>query len=220
MPTSSPQDKRTGRPARICRSEIVAAAHAVIDAEGVDKLTMRRLAGELGCTPMALYHHVRDKEDLLRLLLNDYADQVVWPDLPEDPKERILTTAHAMYDVLAAHPWIIEILTADNLFGASALWVGESIIDGFVAAGHTVDQATHAYRIIWHYTAGNLIVRYRSARRAAENRPAVRAQIFTDLNPDTFPRLASLGPRYLTLTTQNTYTHGLRALVAGLLSTP
>ncbi|MFD6107744.1 TetR family transcriptional regulator, partial [Nocardia salmonicida] len=39
------------------RADIVAAAHRVIAADGVDKLTMRRLATELGCTPMALYHH-------------------------------------------------------------------------------------------------------------------------------------------------------------------
>ncbi|UGT70051.1 TetR/AcrR family transcriptional regulator [Nocardia gipuzkoensis] len=101
-----------------------ATANAVIDAEGVEKLTMRRLATELGCTAMALYHHVRDKEDLLRLLLNDYADQVVWPELPEDPRERVRVAARAMHDVLAARPWIVDILAAETYPRLAALGSG------------------------------------------------------------------------------------------------
>ncbi|MFI5535659.1 TetR/AcrR family transcriptional regulator [Nocardia sp. NPDC051900] len=218
MPSSSSQPQRTGRPARISRAEILAAANSVIEAEGVAKLTMRRLATELGCTPMALYHHVRDKEDLLRLLLNEYADQVAWPDLPEEPRERVRVAARAMHDVLAARPWIVEILTADDLLGVSALWVSESIVDGFVAGGLPLDRAAQAYRVIWHYTAGDLIVRARSARRAAEDRPTFRAQVFADLDADSFPRLAALGSDYLSLAAQDTYDLGLAALIDGLLA--
>ncbi|MEV6255164.1 TetR/AcrR family transcriptional regulator [Nocardia sp. NPDC051911] len=217
MPSSSSQPQRTGRPARISRAEILAAANSVIEADGVAKLTMRRLATELGCTPMALYHHVRDKEDLLRLLLNEYADQVAWPDLPEEPRERVRVAARAMHDVLAARPWIVEILTADDLLGVSALWVSESIVDGFVAGGLPLDRAAQAYRVIWHYTAGDLIVRARSARRAAEDRPTFRAQVFADLDADSFPRLAALGSDYLSLAAQDTYDLGLDALIDGLL---
>lgn len=218
MPRSPSQPQRTGRPARISRTEIVAAANAVIDAEGVERLTMRRLATDLGCTPMALYHHVRDKEDLLRLLLDDYADRVAWPDLPDDPRERVRVAARAMHDVLAARPWIVDVLAADDLFGVSALWVSESIIDGFAACGLPLERAVAAYRTIWYYTAGDLIVRARSARRAAEDRPTFRARVFADLDAETFPRLAALGPDYLTLATRNTYTLGLDALIEGLLA--
>ncbi|MBF6076966.1 TetR/AcrR family transcriptional regulator C-terminal domain-containing protein [Nocardia beijingensis] len=217
MPSSSSQPQRTGRPARISRAEILAAADSVIEADGVAKLTMRRLATELGCTPMALYHHVRDKEDLLRLLLNEYADQVVWPDLPEEPRERVRVAARAMRDVLAARPWIVEILAADDLLGVSALWVSESIVDGFVAGGLPLDRAAQAYRVIWHYTAGDLIVRSRSARRAAEDRPTFRAQVFAELDAETYPRLAALGSDYLSLAARDTYDLGLDALIDGLL---
>ncbi|WP_084466966.1 TetR/AcrR family transcriptional regulator [Nocardia arthritidis] len=219
MPSSSSQPQRTGRPARISRGDIVAAANAVIEAEGVEKLTMRRLATELGCTPMALYHHVRDKEDLLRLLLNDHADQVVWPDLPEDPRQRVRVAARAMHDALVARPWVVEILAADDLLGVSALWVTESIVDGFVAGGLSPARAVQAYRVVWRYTAGDLIVRARSARRAAEGRPTFRAQVFADLDAEAYPRLAALGSDYLSLAAQDTYELGLDALIDGLLRT-
>ncbi|WP_227998482.1 TetR/AcrR family transcriptional regulator [Nocardia australiensis] len=218
MPNPSTQRNRTGRPPRISLPEILAAAHSVIDADGVEKLTMRRLATELGCTPMALYHHVRDKEDLLRLLLNDYADRVVWPDLPEDPRERILVAAKAMHDVLAARSWIVDVLVADDLFGVAALWVSESVIDAAMRAGLAPETAVHAYRAIWHYTAGSLISHAKSARRAAEDRPTYRASVFADLDPETLPRLAALGPRWGELTSADIYEYGLRALVDGLLA--
>ncbi len=217
MPKSPSQPQRTGRPARISRAEIVASANSVIEAEGVEKLTMRRLAAELGCTPMALYHHVRDKEDLLRLLLADYAEQVVWPELPQDPRLRVRVAARAMHDALALRPWVVEILAADDLLGVSALWVTESIVDGFVAGGLPLDRAVQAYRAVWQFTAGNLIVRARSARRAEEGRPTFRAQVFADLDPETYPRLAALGSEYVSLAAQDTYEFGLDALIDGLL---
>ncbi|MEV6323063.1 hypothetical protein AB0M45_17975 [Nocardia sp. NPDC051787] len=61
-------------------------------------------------------------------------------------------------------------------------------------------------------------MRARSTRRAAENRPTFRAQVFADLDAETYPRLATLGPGYLTLAAQSTYELGLRALITGLLS--
>ena len=49
-----------GRPARLSRESVVDAAEAIVSQEGIDALTMRRLASELGSSPMALYRHVRD----------------------------------------------------------------------------------------------------------------------------------------------------------------
>ncbi|MGW1742139.1 TetR/AcrR family transcriptional regulator [Nocardia sp. NPDC001965] len=208
---------RTGRPPKISRSEIVAAADTVVAADGPGALTMRRVATELGCTPMALYHHVRDKDELLRLLLEDYAEHVEWPALPEDPRERMVTAALAVHEVLTARSWFVEILAADDLLGVSALWAPEAIIDGAVGCGLTADEAVRAYRIIWHYTAGEIIVRARSARRAADGRPTFRAQVFADLDPETLPRLAEVGPRWVELTAEDTYLLGLRALITGLV---
>lgn len=219
MPKPSPAP-RSGRPPKISRSAILAAADRVIEADGVDKLTMRRLATELGCTPMAVYHHVRDKEELLRLLLNDYADRVQRPELADDPRERIIGAAIAMHQVLSARPWVVEVITADDLFGVSALWFAESIVAGGVAAGLGLDQAARVYRTIWCYTAGDIIVGTRSARRAAESRPTFREQVFAELDEDALPHLAELGPRWITVTNADTYAHGLRSLVTGLLTEP
>ncbi|TDD64757.1 TetR/AcrR family transcriptional regulator [Actinomadura rubrisoli] len=215
-----PSAQRRGRPPRISREEIVEAARRLVDEEGVAKLTMRRLATQVGSTPMALYHHVRDKEELLVLLLDDYAARTLRrPDLPADPRERVIVVAAAIREALAGCPWIVEVLTADDLMSESALWFNENIVDGLIECGLTPEQAVHAYRAIWYYTAGEMLVRAASARRRArDDRPTYRDRVFAALDPAALPRLSALGTRWAPLTAEDTYLDGLRALVDGLIA--
>src|SRR3954451_7902053 len=135
VPRASASPGRTGRPPVTSRRETLAAARRLIDRDGWEKLTVRRLAAELGIGTTTLYHHVRDKEDLLLLLLNESAGQIPRPDLPRNPRRRIVVAATALHDALADWPWAAEVLTADGfvgLLGEPALWTVEAIGDGAV----------------------------------------------------------------------------------------
>ncbi|MFC0040177.1 TetR/AcrR family transcriptional regulator [Actinomadura rayongensis] len=215
------QKRPPGRPPRISRDEIVAAAHRIVAEEGVEKLTMRRLAREVGSTPMALYHHVSDRDGLLLLLLEDYAVRAPRPDLPADPRERVIAVATAMRDALAEIPWIMDVLTSGRLFGRSALWFNEQIIAAALDCGLTPEDAVRAYRAIWHYTAGQIIVT--SRERAARDRARAatgttyRERVFGTLDPDEHPALARVADRWEELSVRDDYAAGLRALVDGLV---
>ncbi|MBY8339184.1 TetR/AcrR family transcriptional regulator [Streptomyces spinosirectus] len=216
-----PAPRRTlGRPPRFSRAEVVAAARRIVDAEGVDRLTMRRLATEIGSTPMALYHHVRNKDQLLVLLLDDYAARTLRrPELPDEPRERVVVAAAAIHEALADCPWIVEVLTADDLMSASALWFVEQIVDGLVAGGLPPERAVHGYRAIWYYTAGEIMIRATATRRrTGDDKPTYRDQVFAALDPDELPRLSQVAQRWAPLTAEDTYLDGLRALVDGLLA--
>jgi AcrR family transcriptional regulator len=212
------QSAQRGRPPRLSREEIVDAARRIVEEEGVGRLTMRRLAGEIGSTPMALYHHVRDKDELLLLLMDDYAARMLHrPGLPGDPRERVVAVAAAIRELLAEIPWIAEVLAADDLMSRSALWFVEQILDGLAECGLTPEQAVHAYRAIWYYTAGEIIIRAAAARRRTrDDRPTYRDRVFAELDGTELPRLAEVAPRWAPLTAQDTYLDGLRALVDGL----
>ncbi|MGR3934867.1 TetR/AcrR family transcriptional regulator [Streptomyces sp. BRA346] len=221
MSQPSAPRKTRGRPPRISREDVVATARRIVDEDGVDRLTMRRLATEIGSTPMALYHHVRNKEELLLLLLDDHAERTLRrPEPPAHPRERIIVAAAAIHEALAACPWIVEVLTADDLMSASALWFVEQIVDGLVECGLTPERAVHGYRAIWYYTAGEIVVRATAARRRAatdDDRATYRERVFADLDPDELPRLAHVADNWAPLTAEDTYLDGLRALVDGLL---
>ncbi|QNS02350.1 TetR/AcrR family transcriptional regulator [Streptomyces xanthii] len=220
MSQPSAPRRTPGRPPRISREEIIRTARRIVDEEGVAKLTMRRLASEVGSTPMALYHHVRDKEELLVLLLDDYATRTLRrPELPADPRERAVAAATAIHEALAACPWIVEVLTADDLMSTSALWFVEQIVDGLAEAGLSPERAVHGYRAIWYYTAGEIVVRTTAARRRTDDdRATYREQVFAGLDADELPRLAQVADRWAPLTATDTYQDGLRALVHGLLA--
>ncbi|MFJ2767098.1 TetR/AcrR family transcriptional regulator [Streptomyces sp. NPDC087300] len=219
MQPRSKRTGRTGRPPRLSQQAIISAAEQLLAAEGADALSMRRLAKELASTPMALYHHVRDKDELLLLLLEAHAQRMPRPELPEDPRERLIAAGQVLHDVLADCPWIVEVLASDDLMAVSALWIVEAMVDAAIKCGLTPEQAVDAYRIIWYYTVGELMVRVSRERRQADaDRPSYRDRTFSMLAADEYPRLAALSDRWATLTAHDTHRQGLETVVEGLLA--
>ncbi len=82
-----------------------------------------RLTGRDGHRATTLYHHVRDKEDLLLLLVDEYASQIPHPDLPSEPRDRIIVAATSLNDALAAGrgPQRSSPLTASSASSANQL---------------------------------------------------------------------------------------------------
>ena len=197
------------------------AARRLIDRHGWEKLTIRRLAAELGIGPTTLYHHVRDREDLLLLLLNEYAGQIPRPDLPDDPRERIVVAADTLHEALAAWPWAAEVLTTDGFIAVleePALWTVETMVDGAIEAGRTPEQAVEVFRAIWYYTVGEILVRAHSARARRDDTSRAPAQgFFGNLDAAQLPRLASLGDAWPVVAARDTYRQGVEAIVDGLL---
>ena len=208
---------RTGRPPLTSRAEILAADRRIIDRDGWEKLTIRRLAAEVGIGATTMYHHVRDREDLLIQLLSEHAAQTMRPDLPDDPRDRIVAAAIAIHDSLAGWPWAAQILTADGFLGRleePAQRMVEAVVGGAVDAGCTPEQAVDVFRSIWYYTVGEILVRANSDPRRVED----RAAFFDSIDASRLPHLAAIGDRWPALAARDIYPEGLRAFVDGLLT--
>ncbi|MGW8380606.1 TetR/AcrR family transcriptional regulator [Streptomyces sp. ODS28] len=210
---------RTGRPPRLSLEAIIEAAQRLLAAEGAEALSMRRLAKELESTPMALYHHVRDKDELLLLLLEAHAQRIPRPELPDDPRKRIVAAGQLLHDVLAECPWIVEVLASDDLMAVSALWIVEAVVDAAIECGLTPEEAVDAYRVIWYFTVGELMTRVTRERRQADaEQPSHRDRAFAELSPESYPRLAALSEKWPELTGRDTFRQGLEAMVDGLVA--
>lgn len=101
---------RTATKTELSRDAILDRALAVADAEGLDAVTIRRLAQDLGVTPMALYWHVRSKDELLDAMGDRlYADLSydIGPDAPWD--ERLGAVMRTLVDALRRHPACLEL---------------------------------------------------------------------------------------------------------------
>jgi AcrR family transcriptional regulator len=218
MPRSIAAPGRTGRPPLTSRAQILAAARELIDRDGWEKLTVRKLAAEIGVGATTLYHHIRNKNDLLVLLLNQYIGQIERHRPPVDPRDRIIAATLTAHDALAAWPWVAEALSTDGfvaLLDESALWVLDDMLSGAQEYGCTPDQSVYVMRSLWYYTVGESIVRARSARRQATGEPIVFLGSF---DAEKVPHLADIGLRWAVLTPRDTYPHGLSAMVDGLLA--
>ncbi len=223
MVRTSSSSGRTGRPPLTSRARILAAARELIDRDGWEKLTIRRLAAELGVGATTLYHHIRDKEDLLVQLLNHHVGELERPALPEEPRDRVVTAALAMHDALAAWPWAAEVLTTDGFLGLideSALWMVEEIVAGADESGCTPQQSVDLFRSVWYYTVGEILVRAHSARRPSARRGTAepRAPFRTSFDAAQVPHLAAIGTDWPVLAARDSYPDVLGTLVDGLLA--
>lgn len=201
-----------GRPARLTRDGIIDAAETVVRADGIGALSMRRVARELDCSPMALYRHVADFDDLLRCLLDHIAHTLPRPQASDDPRRtvvRVLTIAH---DWLVSHPWAIDVLPAHRL-GWSVAWIVDDVLAAFLSAGLAPSAAAHAYEVVWHHLVGEL-----SSRHSRQATTAVQPARSDPHGPVTAPpTIMSLAPQLAAARAHDQYLRGLTALLNGLL---
>lgn len=111
------------------RAALVRAAIALADAEGLAALSMRRLAAELGVGPMALYRHVPDKDELLRLMADVALGAAELPEPgPAAWRPRLELAARAQWRAYRAHPWLAPILL-NSLVRPPVLAAGLRLVD-------------------------------------------------------------------------------------------
>jgi AcrR family transcriptional regulator len=214
------KQRRTGRPPRLSREAVVAATAAVVAREGIQRLTIRRVADELHSSPMAIYRHVRDKDQLVVLLLDKLVNELEHPAMPSDPRERVLVAFQVIRNGLAHHPWVVDILTAGDLMAPAVLNLMEDILAGLVACGLSVEQAASAYRRLWRFTVGELVIRHATSERSRQlTRPPFQLTVLETAEARHLPTLASARQYWARPRVEDTYAEDLAALVDGLLAT-
>lgn len=211
------QARARGRPPRVSREAIVATARAIVDAEGIDALTMRRVADELAIVPMAIYRHVRDKDELLVFLLDAAYRELRKPRLPKDPRRRVITLWTFLHAGLERYPWVIEALVRSDLIAPSVLTQMDEIIKSFVDCGLTIAQAADAYRITWQFTVGALNLRAAMLKRMNTAAPSAVVRTLLGVDPREMPTLAAAAQYWFVPPKFLPYEEGLEAILDGLL---
>jgi AcrR family transcriptional regulator len=194
---------------------------AVIAHDGAQALTMRRLAARLGVVPGALYHHVRNKQQLQDLLLDGVLAEV---DLDLDPAlawtEQLKVLAHRLRQVLEAHPGVAGILKTRDPLGPHSLALAEAFLSPLQTAGFGDRQAGLAFFLLLDYTIGFAVSTPATSVNEQRLRDqAIRSQLhqfFRSLPPDRFPALVALGEHVWVDNRDERFTAGLQVLVDGL----
>jgi AcrR family transcriptional regulator len=217
---NAPMNDQDRRP-QLTREHVVAEALAVIAQQGVQALTMRTLAARLGVVPGALYHHVRNKEQLQDLVLDGVLAEV---DDHVDPAlawtERIKLLAHRLRAVLEQHPGVAGVLKTRDPLGPHSLTLAEAFLSPLQAAGFPGREAGLAFFLLVDYTVGFAVSSPPTSVNEQRVRDtAIRAQLhefFRSLPPERFPALVALGEHVWRDNRDERFTAGLDVLVDGL----
>ncbi len=136
------------RRAPLSRDRVLRAAVALADKAGIESLSMRRLAEELGVVPMALYKHVANKEELLDGMIDVVVGEIDPPvagaGWKSAVRQRILSARRA----LLRHPWAPRVMESKNNPTPMVLAYMDSMIGLFRAGGFSVNLTHHVMHTI------------------------------------------------------------------------
>ena len=218
MSTSErPRHRCAGQRAGLSRELVLAAARRIADAEGVDHLTMRRLAAELGVLPNALYTYVPDKEALLDALIDDLlADIEADGPATGDWRDGLVRVMDSSRRLLLAHPQLVPVFLARPGLGPNAARLGEITFGLLRRGGLEGERAVEAFRALLIYSLGFAAFQARRLPEEAGARSARAEAAFASLPADGFPEMRRLARHLASPATDHQFHTGLRWLLDGI----
>lgn len=206
---------RTSRMSQpLSRERIARAAMALVDLEGINSLSFRRLAASLGCEAMSIYHHVPSKAHLMDALIDIMLAEIAIPLQVEQPDwlQRLRQTAHAFRAMALKHPKFFAYFAVHRLNTPR----GVAFIDGVIGilrdAGFSNGDAARFFREIGYYLTGAALdetAGYAKGPSAAD--PVSDAEIVA-----SFKHLAAAAPYFQPTQFQQTFETGLEILLEGI----
>lgn len=215
-----------GRPPGYDRAQIAEAAIKIADEEGIEALSMRRLAAALGTSAMSLYSYVASRGELCHLMRDHLAGDVQLPEPTGDWRADLQAVAAQQRISQLAHPWLATIAAGRPAMGPNTLRLmehGMSILDGL---GLDLEGMLETYSLISSWVNG--FVQEELAEREAQRRAGVdedqwRARIEPYIDQVTksgeYPYFTAIVRAGIDRDFDTRFRHGLDRLIAGIAST-
>jgi AcrR family transcriptional regulator len=176
--------------AGLSTSRVVAEAIRLADREGVEGLSMRRLASELGAGAMSLYHYVASKDELLDAMIDVVFDEIELPAEQPDWQSAMRQQAISARAVLARHPWAIGLMESRTTPGPANLRHREAFTACLRRAGFSIVMATHANWMLNSYVYGHALQEASLPFETADGLADMTASVYLPQLPaDRFPYL-------------------------------
>lgn len=142
----------------LTRERVFRGAVDLADREGIEALTMRNLAAELGVEAMSLYNHVANKDEILDGIVECVLAEIPLPSTEGDWKQEMRERAVAARRVFLRHPWAIGLLEARHAKSSQArLGYYDAVLGCLRAAGFTPTLSMQAFSIIDSFVYGFIL---------------------------------------------------------------
>lgn len=204
-----------GRRVGLTRERVVVAAVALIDRDGIDAFSIRRLAAELDVDPMSIYNHVANKDDLL-----DGAIEHVMAELSLAPppglswQDQVRTSAAAFRAVAVVHPHVAVLMLTRRVLSAVPLRVMREAVAPALALGLPIGEAVDVVRTFTAFLTGSILRELGAGLSLAVEDEAAAAQRVADIEAD--PVLAGAAAAIAEIDHEALFRYGLDLFIAGL----
>lgn len=193
MPVKVRNARRPGRPRggepALTRQAILAAALAVVDAHGIEALSMRRLAAELAVDPMSIYHHLPNKAAIVSGLVTAVFSEMAPVDAGSPWADRVRAWASAYRDLVRAHPnLVLQIVTDSAAASAAAILISEPLYAALDAAGLTPGAVVGAAGVVVDFVNGHSLAAAGGENTRLPDRDEM-AERLAAVGPDRVPTM-------------------------------
>lgn len=142
---------------RLTPDRIVGAAIELVDDEGLDALSMRKLARRVGVEAMSLYHHVESKGALLDLMVEQIYGEVTVELAAEKWQDRVSGTMNGLRSALLAHPNLLPVVATRPVMSSATMGLVELGLATLVDAGFTLDRSRQAINVFVAFAIGHAL---------------------------------------------------------------
>jgi len=136
------------------KERVLQAAVTVAVRDGIEALTMRKVADELGAGAMSLYYYVPNKEHLLDEMIDIVFSEIDAPTTDVDWKTAMRNRAISTRDALRRHPWAVGLMEGRTTHGPANLSLHNAVLGCLRAAGFSLEMTVHAYSVLDAYIYG------------------------------------------------------------------
>src|SRR5438876_8125429 len=183
---------RAERRVPLSRERVLRAAFDRTDKDGIESLSMRKLAQELGVEAMSLYRHVRNKGEIVDGMIDLVFGEIGLPPRGADWKSAMRQRAISAREVLARHRWAIGLMESRSTPGPATLRHHDAVIGSLREAGFSIAMAAHAYSVLDSYIYGFALQQASLPFRTSEEVVEVADSILRQFPADAYPHLAEL----------------------------
>ena len=199
---------------RLSPEQVASAALELLDREGLDALSMRRLAAELGVGTMTLYGYFRSKDELLDAVVDAAVAEREPFSFEGSWQEQIRRLMRASRRNLSRHPGLVKVRAERPVLRPEALRFAETGMTILRRAGFPARDAARAFRLLFTYVFG--YVSFSPDESAADARRGARAAMAA-LPPDEYPTIGETSEELAdAMAGEATFDFGLDRIVDGL----
>lgn len=213
----------------LSRGAIVAAAIEIADSDGLEAVSIRRLATKLSARPMSLYSHIERKGDLIDLMVDEVMGGSILPEdpPPDDWREGLRQIAQRTRENTRAHPWMIATAFSRPFLGPNALRHIDQSLGAVSKLPLTPERKRAVLLAVDTYTLGFVrweLKKLKAGGAACEDIPAdgpsgeeIDAYLAEQAASGKYPHLAAIGPKKITFGVKaEAFEAGLEWLLAGI----